>query len=298
MNLRASAKRFFPRNPRMIGSALAALAVLTATATACGGSDTGGHESDGVPFKTAEKGHLTVTYSESYLPKIATGEEGELIGYEGFLLTKVAEKYGLKLKLKPTEFASQVLFVSQGKADVGTGTYYTDKRAKQVFYSRPNVNDRLGALMLKNASWSGVDSLKGKPIASVTGYSYNDYLIKAYGESNVKLFPSYAEAAKATLNKQVSAFMGSTGTAPGIIKQNPQLTLHALADGDLDLPANILVSPTYDYVRCDNPGLADAVDEVLDELIESGEWQKQLDSWGVGGEEYLPSRNRPDQLCA
>ncbi|WP_030558755.1 substrate-binding periplasmic protein, partial [Streptomyces exfoliatus] len=132
-------------------------------------------------------------------------------------------KYGLKLKLKPTEFASQVLFVSQGKADVGTGTYYTDKRAKQVFYSRPNVNDRLGALMLKNASWSGVDSLKGKPIASVTGYSYNDYLIKAYGESNVKLFPSYAEAAKATLNKQVSAFMGSTGTAPGIIKQNPQL---------------------------------------------------------------------------
>ncbi|MEU8623571.1 transporter substrate-binding domain-containing protein [Streptomyces sp. NPDC048669] len=298
MNLRASAKHLFPRNPRMIGSAVAALVILTATATACGGSNTGGHESDGAPFKTVEKGHLTVTYSESYLPKIATGEEGKLIGYEGFLLTKVAEKYGLKLKLKPTEFASQVLFVSQGKADVGTGTYYTDKRAEQVYYSRPNVNDRLGALMLKNASWSGVDSLKGKPIASVTGYSYNDYLIKAYGESNVKLFPSYAEAAKATMNKQVSAFMGSTGTAPGIIKQNPRLTLHALADGDLDLPPNILVSPTYDYVRCDNPKLADAVDKVLDELIESGEWQKQLDAWGVGGEEYLPSRNRPDQLCA
>ncbi|MCW5251431.1 substrate-binding periplasmic protein [Streptomyces sp. SHP 1-2] len=297
MNRRSPVTRSTARR-RTAVPALAGLVVLALTATACAGAGSSGGTSGGdTPFKTAQKGYLTVTYSENYLPKIATGEGGGLAGYEGYLITKLAEKEGLKLKLMPTEFASQVLFVSQGKADIGTGTYYTDKRAEQVFYTRPNINDRLGALMLKSAEWSGPDSLKGKPVASVTGYTYNDYLIKEYGESNVKLFPSYAEAAKATLNKQVAAFMGSTGTAPGIIREHPELTLHPLQKGELGLPANILVSPTHQYVRCDNKELANAVDAVLDDLIKSGQWKKELDRWGVGGAEYLPSADRPAQRC-
>ncbi|GAA2584335.1 ABC transporter substrate-binding protein [Dactylosporangium fulvum] len=276
-------------------AAVAAIAVLFAVA-GCGGSDDAGNTGD-LPFRVIKPGHLTVTYSESYLPKIASGDAGALQGYEGYLLTKVAEKYGLKLAPMPTEFASQILSVRQGRADVGTGIYYTEDRAKQVFYTRPNITDRLGALTLKTTQYDDVNSLKGKPIASVNGFSYNEYLFKFYGKDNVKLFQSYAEASQAVLGGQVVAFMGSTGTAPGIIKSHPELTLHTFADGDFSLPANVAKSATYEYVNCDNPGLADAIDKVYQELVDSGEWQKQLEQWNVGGAEYAPPAERPTQHC-
>ncbi|OZV77512.1 hypothetical protein CA850_22805 [Micromonospora echinospora] len=283
------------RRARRLG-AVVALAGLLAV-SACGGSDDEAGASD-LPFDLIKPGHLTVTYSESYLPKIASGDNGTLEGYEGFLLTKVAEKYNLKLAPMPTEFASQILSVRQGRADVGTGIYYTEERAKQVFYTRPNITDRLGALTLKTTAYENVDSLKGKPIASVNGFSYNEYLFTYYGKNNVKLFPSYAEASQAVLGGQVVAFMGSTGTAPGIIKSHPELNLHTFADGDFSLPANVSKSATYEYVNCDNPGLADAIDQVYQELVDSGEWQKQLEQWGVGGAEYVPPAERPTQHCS
>ncbi|GII67461.1 amino acid ABC transporter substrate-binding protein [Sphaerisporangium krabiense] len=280
---------------RRLGAVVALAGLLAATG--CGGSDEEAAAGD-LPFKVIKPGHLTVTYSESYLPKIASGDGGKLEGYEGFLIGKVAEKYGLKLQPMPTEFASQILSVQQGRADVGTGIYYTEERAKQVFYTRPNITDRLGALTLKSTKYDNVDSLKGKPIASVNGFSYNSYLFDYYGKENVKLFPSYAEASQAVLGGQVVAFMGSTGTAPGIIRSHPDLTLQTFADGDFSLPENVAKSATYEYVNCKNPGLADAIDQVYQELVSSGEWQKQLDQWQVGGAEYTPPAERPTQHCA
>jgi ABC-type amino acid transport substrate-binding protein len=106
-----------------------------------------------VTFNLAEPGYLTVAFIDGLMPKISSDGKGGLQGFEGWLLTKVAETYGLKIKPYPTTFSGGILAVQQGKADVGTSTYYTSDRAQVIYYTIPNILDLTGFVPTFRPRW-------------------------------------------------------------------------------------------------------------------------------------------------
>lgn len=241
---------------------------------------------------------LTVTYSENYLPKIATGDgDDELQGYDGYLATKVAEKLGVEVCPKPLPFDSQILSVKEGKADLGMSIYYTESRAKQIRYTKPNITDLQGLIVRKDVEYESPEEIE--KLGTFSGHAANEYFFDNLGEDNITIYPGYAEALEALQNGQIDAYAGSSGTAPGALKgRSDEVDFRPFDSGAFGMGDEFIHSLTYSYVACDNKALAEVVNEVLDELISSGEWEEQRAEWGVEGEEYDPSDEEPNQLCA
>lgn len=81
-----------------VASAVAALAVLAATG--CGSDEAppppAGAEQP--PFSLVESGYLTIAFQDGGLPRVSAKDGDALVGTWGYLVTKFAGKYGLKLK--------------------------------------------------------------------------------------------------------------------------------------------------------------------------------------------------------
>ena len=249
------------------------------------------------PYNLITPGELTVVVTP-LMPKIAMGDsEDHLKGFEGWLAMEVAKKLGLKLKPLVTTFSGAILAVKENKADLGTDMYYTPERAKQVFYTLPNMADLTGFLMPSSTPYSGPDSLKGKTIGTQTGYVYVNLINSYYGKENVKTYPDLASVLAALRNGQIAAYVGGTGSGVALVKSNPDLTIHLIKEGEIGMAESMRKSTVHWYVNCSNKKLADAVDTVIKERMQSSEWVEQLKVWGVDGNEFKPELVRPAEGC-
>jgi ABC-type amino acid transport substrate-binding protein len=247
-------------------------------------------------YRLVKPGFLTVATYSSTPPAIIVGPGDQLGGLDGALLTAFARDHGLKLSLYQTTFASVILAVEQGKVDVGTYYYYTSERAKHVYYTYPFLRERASVITLKSFPYTDVDSLKGKRVGGVVGHVWAPYLQKAFG-SNAVLFPNGVNVATALLNGQVDAYVNSTvvlQAAP--INNSPDVVAHLFKPGDLGMPDSVLSTQDYNFVNCENRGLADALNEQMKKLHETGEWAKVLEQNRLDPANDVPLE-APPQLC-
>jgi ABC-type amino acid transport substrate-binding protein len=280
-------------------TAVAALSL----AAACGGDGaSAGAEAEGA-FKTAEEGCLTVAFQDGSLPRIAAGEGGKsLEGFQGVLLTEVAERNDLDLCLFSTDFASMVVAVSQGKADVATSLYYTEERAEQVRYTRPDVYDALTFIYADSTNFTGPESLKGLKAVTVASWTYTPPMEEFFGKENMIYAPGTTELMEMLRGGQADvSIVGGSGPAV-LVASDPKsdLDIAPLEEGDLGIPESSRISPEHMVVNCGNPELAYAIDEVLVEWTESGRWAEVLNEVGIANEEPLlvpTSVESPEPSC-
>jgi polar amino acid transport system substrate-binding protein len=242
-------------------------------------------------------GTLTVIVTP-LMPKIAMGDgENQLKGYEGWLVMQVAKE--LKLQIKPfvVTFTGAILAVKENKADLGTDMYYTPERAKQVFYTVPNMADLTGFLMPSSTPYVDADSLKGKPIGTQTGYVYVNLINSYYGKEYVKTYPDLASVVAALKNGQIAAYVGGTGSGAALLQSNPELVIHPIKKGELGMPESMRKSTVHWYVNCSNKKLAETIDRILKEKMQSPEWLEQLKPWGLEGDEFRPEYVPPASGC-
>jgi len=279
-------------------SALASAAIAALALSGCSGSADEPSASDNteVPFETVTDGKLTVAFYD-LMPKIALKDDNTLDGVEGWLLTGLAEKYGLEVVPMRTDFAGMLLAVQQGKADIGANIYYSEERGGQVNYTLPVVNDVFGFIMPADTDYSGPESLKGGKIGTLAGYVYNDVISEYFGEGNIVILPDAPTMIAAVKNGQIAAYAGSSGSASAAIKENPDLKLEPVEEGAMGLPEDVRLAPAYEITSCKNLALADAASDFIKEKAESGELDAQFEPWGLNGEPFKPELTRPAQGC-
>lgn len=248
-------------------------------------------------FKLAEPGVLTVAVFSNGVPVIGYDTDDKLIGIDGVLLNSFAEKHNLKVKLYKTTFASTILAIQQGKADVGTWFYYTEDRAKQIRYTLPFLRETASVFTLKSNEFDGVESLKGKRVGVVVGQSFAPFVQKTFG-STAQMYPDGIAGGTALLNGQIDAYVGSSfiiNEPPFVGTDNVRATV--LKVGEMGLPPNIAGAFDHNFVSCSNKGLAAALDDELRRLTESGEWKKVIEEHGLVEDNYASIDPAPVQLC-
>lgn len=273
-------------------------ALLLLASIACGGSSTPGSSSP--PFKTTTAGTLTIATYGSAPPLMTVGPgPNDVGGLSGGWAKAFASQYGLKIKLFQTTFASTLLAVQQGKADIGEPVYYNSDRAKTYYYTYPVDVEALVVFTKKSFSYNGPDSLKGHKVATVTGYVWTPYFQKFFG-SDLQLYSGAADAKTAFLNGQADAYLDADiNYFSPPLNLSPQLSLHTVSSGDFGIPGDIIANESYWIVNCNEKPLAQAMDKTRDNLESSGKWKTIVSGDGApaGTPQQTPQLAVPTNLC-
>lgn len=291
--------RLSPHGRLRIVAATAALAVAGAVLAGCAPSAPEG-EGDELPFRLITPGKLTVAFVDGNLPNLALTPDGTLEGLDGGWINAFAEEYGLEVVPMPMEFTAQILAVQQGKADIGTSTYYTAERAEQVYYAYPFWRDQTGVYVRNDFDYTGPESFDGKKVGTIRGWTFGPYIEQTFGVENTVYFEDIPQAYSALVNGQIDGFVNGSGGAfeDAFLEFADQIQFHALSAGEMNLPAELIANQSHNYVKCDNPGLAEAMDAVMQALQDSGEWAKIQERYGVPATpDYTAPLVKPTQLC-
>jgi ABC-type amino acid transport substrate-binding protein len=273
-----------------------------ASAPASGGQP--GGSAAATSFKLLKQGVLTVATDVSYPPWFiivpgAFGAPDTATGVDGELVNAFAAEHALKVELLETDFASMLLAVQQGKADLATGLSYKEDRSKQMYFTSAVGSSPVVAYTLKSLDYKGPDSLKGKRIGTGNGYFEADVLEK-WQPGNVQLFPNNVTGNQALLNGQIDAwFSDVTSLDNDPFKSNlDKIVANKLKTGDFGFTEEQIYSPVYNSVACGNGALAMALDATLQRLHDSGQWSNILAKYLSGPSLVDLGVKAPPEGCA
>lgn len=277
-------------------------AIVAATLLVSCAPDEGGSESPGdavAAFDTVTDGKLTIALSQGLPPGYVIQPDGSLDGLLGELLTKFAEENGLEVELLRTTFASLIPSLQHGTADISIAVYYTEERAQEVRYFAPYIRQPASLMMKKDFSYDGPESLNGHKVGAILGQVWAPYLQDALGDDLVQ-FEDQTSAAQALLNGQVTAYLNTNLQLfnEPLASQADNLYFAVIQPGDWGMPADILSNDSFPITACESTDLADAMDEFLNGLVASGEWQSMNEAWGIPAENQLLTPELPAQHCA
>jgi hypothetical protein len=283
----------------------AVLAVCCSLIAACGGGSGGSSTaSSGTKYSLVTPGQLTVAVYGNYPPYITVGADGKLSGVDGNLLEGFAQTQNLKLDVYQTTFASSILAVQQGKADMATYIYYSADRAKSVFYTLPFLSDSAMLFTKTDLAYAGPASMAKDSIGTVVGFVWAPYLQKLLG-SNAKLFPDRASAGTALLNGQIQGYVDTATAALSPPLNSPLVAAHRLSKGDFGFPDTAIDTIAYNITSCHNRKLAQTYSDYVRGLKSSGKLSAIIGSAvaqaegdaGVKLPDLTPSLDQPQQKC-
>jgi ABC-type amino acid transport substrate-binding protein len=260
----------------------------TATATPAG---TGTAATSPTPaFTLAKPGFLTVAVYGSYPPWITIESGDKPGGVDGEWMNSFAKDQGLGVQLFQTDFASLILAVQQGKADVGTYLLWKPERAKQVYYTGPFQHSPTVVYTLSSFNYTGPDSLRGKRLGTGSGYFEADTLEK--WQSGTVLFPDEVTGNQALLNGQIDAWFADTSALriEPFLSHKSEVTAHTINVGDFGFPKEQIDTISYNIVACGN-------DQTLAALHDSGKWAEILKGWDLDPTADDVGTAAPEQGC-
>jgi ABC-type amino acid transport substrate-binding protein len=212
----------------------------------------------------------------AFPPYESTDGNGNYSGIDVEIATKIAEKLGLKLVVDDMDFSSVITSVQGGKEDIAmAGLTVTDERKKNVDFTDSYATGVQSIIVKEDSDIKSADDLsKASAIGcqeGTTGYIYcsaseddGGYGDKAIGYANG------AQAVQALMQGKVDAVVIDNNPAKEYVKANEGLKI-------LDTP---YVQEDYAIgVNKKNPGLRDAVNKALNELISDGTVQQILDKY-------------------
>ena len=244
-------------------SILSILVVLVAAVAlvACGGGEaqTGDDTAEGGETETTSlldeivrRGTLRVGMS-TFVPWAMQDKDGELIGFEIDVATRLAEDMGVEVEFVPTQWSGIIPALLTGRFDVIIGGMgIRPDRNLRVNFSIPY--DFSGMSLAANASTvPGLTSLDdfNSPevtIAARIGTTAADAAQKYLPDAELRLFEAETQAVQEVLNGSADAIVASAPLPAYLVVDNPQ-TLYlpldetftkepigfALPKGDLDL---------------------------------------------------------------
>ena len=251
---------------------------------------------DAPEIQTLEKGYITAAcLGEMPL----TGErDGQLIGTDLEMLTLIAERVGLKVKMVLMGFPGVIEAVKAGRADWFGGNFaWTQARSKilqltdAAFYTGPYIIMRESEPYTDKVT---IADLKGRSIGTGTGFSTVPEMKKVPGTTELKLYDTTDSCLRDIIAERLDFAVLDAPIIDYIIQQNPDFKLKQLPlAADPEFPMLTGKFSAIWGVDPKNYDLFDAINQGLNWVHKSGQAATILSKYGIGNPDYLVPVN-PD----
>ncbi|MFI8433945.1 glutamate ABC transporter substrate-binding protein [Streptomyces sp. NPDC079020] len=292
-------------------AAVAAIAVLALTATACGGKEGSagdkpsgtkpgasnapelptytvatGIDLDSPVFKEAKKRGKLVIGAKADQPYLGFEDQStkERSGFDIEIAKMIAADLGFSAKQiewKTVDSGIRETAISKGQVDYFVGTYtINDERKKQVGFAGPYYKAGADLLVRKDEkSITGKDSVKGKKVCSIVGSTPLQEIKKPeYGASVVEL-AKYSDCVQQLLTKQIDAVTTDDSILKGYAAAN---------SGKLRVVGQPFTEEPYGVgMNKDDKVLREAINKSLEAHVKDGTYKKIYEATlGLSDAEY------------
>ncbi|WP_326700266.1 glutamate ABC transporter substrate-binding protein [Streptomyces sp. NBC_01754] len=292
-------------------AAVAAIAVLALTATACGGKDgsagdkpsgtkPGSSEAPELPkytvatgvdldsptLKEAQKRGKLVIGAKADQPYLGFEDQStkERSGFDIEIAKMIAADLGFsesQIQWKTVDSGIRETAIAKGQVDYLVGTYtINDERKKQVGFAGPYYKAGADLLVRKDEeAITGKDAVKGKKVCSIVGSTPLQEIKKPeYGASVVEL-AKYSDCVQQLLTKQVDAVTTDDSILKGYAAAN---------SGKLKVVGKPFTEEPYGIgLNKDDKVLREAVNKSLETHIQDGTYKKIYEATlGLSGSDY------------
>ena len=228
-------------------------------------------------IKTIEAGKLHMATNAAFPPYEMISDNGGFEGIDVEIATAIAQKLGLELVVDDMEFNSVIISVQGGKSDIAmAGLTVTDERKQNVDFTESYATGVQVIIVPEGSDIQTVDDLANDKMIGVqdgtTGYIYCSAKVAdgGYGEDHVSSYPNGAMAIEALKGGKVDAV---------VIDNEPAKAFVAANDGLKILDTEYIIENYAIGISKDNPGLRDAVNNALKELIADGTVKTIVDKY-------------------
>lgn len=240
------------------------------TADDAAAADTEGETAEAGEVTTVTEGVLTMGTNAAF-PPYEYYDGDTIVGIDAEIAQAIADKLGLNLEIVDMDFSSIVTAVQTGKVDVGIAGMTVDpEREKNVDFTDSYATGVQVIIVPEDSDITSVDDLDGKLIGVQEGTTGHKYCSEDYGDDMVIAYTNGATAVQALLQGKVDCV---------VIDEQPAISFVEANEGLKILDTEYVVEDYAIAVSKDNPGLKDAINTALGELIEDGTVQGILDKY-------------------
>ncbi len=235
-----------------------------------------------VPAPIAQRGTLAVGANTPYAPAQFKNSQGQIIGYEVDLISAAAAVLGLKVEMRQMDFNLILPSISGGTVDVGASSF-TDTEERQENYdfvdffnagvSWATQQGREGSIDPDNACGLTVAVQKGtySETDEVQGKS-EQCVAEGKPAINKMVFATADSAATATILKKADAYSSDSPVISYAVERS---------DDKLAQIGEAFDTAPFGWAVKKQSELGPALTAALQELLESGDYQKILQPWGL-----------------
>lgn len=268
------------------------LGVVAAGALALSGclSET---EAAGNGFETVHPGVLTVAI-QPYEP-YTTYEGDRLTGLDGDIVTAVANKLGLKVKVQVMDFAGMLAAVQSGRSDMTLGgVAWTKDRQKQGLFTDPPYYSPPALAVHNGKTYRTVKDLEGRKLGTVEGYVWVK-AIQAVSGAKLSAFPDSVGVLEDLKTGRIDVgfldpliILASEYDTPSVGIKTQYM--------DPPTAAEVAAHPEFEFFRpymtsfyvSDNcPKLEAAVSAEIRNMYANGEMAKLIEQYGGDPQQFL-----------
>lgn len=217
--------------------------------------------------KIQEAGKLTVLTEPGFAPFEYIDAEGNIAGVDVEICNKIAEKLGVTLEMVSAEFDAIIPAVQTGKADLGAaGITATSERAKQVDFSVNYVDTGIYIIVPEGSPIASGDDIAAGVTVGVQRGTTSDLFVSDT-DAEVTQFSTVPDAIVALQAGKLDAVVADELPALDAVTNN---------EGLVRLEEPLTVEQYAIAVAKGNEDLMEIVNEVVNEMIESGEMEELI----------------------
>lgn len=218
----------------------------------------------------AEDGGVLTMATNAEFPPYEYHEGDEIVGIDAEVAGLIAEKLGMTLEIEDMAFESVLAAVQTGKADIAmAGLTVTEDRLQTVNFTDSYATATQMIIVAEGSEIASVGDLDGKTIGVQLGTTGDIYVEDIEG-ATIERYNKGFEAVQALTQGKVDAVVIDGEPAKVFVSQTEGLVL-------LDEP---FTEEEYAIaIAKDNEELLEKVNTALNELKESGEFQKIVDKY-------------------
>ena len=239
-----------------------AVAMLMAAASACAGKQGG---------MTLESGKLIMATNAEFPPFEFINDAGEFDGFDVQLAKAIADKLDLELVVDNMQFDAIIAAIETGQVDVGIAAMtITEERLLKVNFTIPYFETTLVVIVPVGSDITSRDDLEYARIAVQLGTTSDLFVEDELENATITRLARAPDTVLELQSGNVDAIVVDRDVALQFIDSNPDLVM---------LPESLGEESYGMAVNKGNPELLAELNRVLNELKDSGEYDRIFDAW-------------------
>lgn len=225
---------------------------------------------------------ITIGFDNTFVPMGFKDKDGKDKGFDIDLANAVFKKYDIKVKWQPINWSMKEAELKKGDIDlIWNGYSKTPAREKQVLFSKSYMASGQELVVKKSSGLTQLSDMKGKTVGVQSGSSG----LEAFdSEANVlkdvvsgQTATQYSDFDKGFLdvgNGRINALLADESYADYYLTKNKEKENYNLIKVPFSEGGEMAVG-----ARKSDQKLIDKIDQTIEELYKSGEFQKISNKW-------------------